>query len=536
MTTIFTTILQFRAVFSGYRVVAWISKTGPRYAGVADLAERLRDTSASGRAHLVRRGKRHLPGSAWRRLCCLLLVVLAGCPASSTSVDQSVSSSSAPPLKVNGPLRVVVLDDREFAQTLGREWTAHSEYPVEILSRSEAELLTQVREPTDKVEADVVVFPSRLLGELAERQQLRALPPALTSTSSAATSAGYNFGDILPAISRKEIRWDGRPLAIPLGTPTFHLLLRKDLVPQPPESWDELSQIVDGLRGTLSDDMRPLAEPLAGDWVARSFLARSAAYLYSPSHVSQFFDYTTMRPRITLEPCIRALRDLAATYDPASDNLDPAGVFDAFQRGSVAMAISWPQRQVGPAESTEAVTVAELPGTRQRFNLRSQEWEPLPVADELRRIPLLGLEGRLAAVCRHGRNPGLAGVFLGWMGGVEQGPLSAKCISSAPFRRSHLSAVSMWCGEYAAADLVADYSESIRATLGRSEAFVAPRIPGQDRYLASLSVWIRKALKAEVDPREALQQAAAEWETITNELGRESQIAAYSRSLGIEVQ
>lgn len=51
--------------------------------------------------------------------------------------------------------------------------------------------------------------------------------------------------------------------------------------------------------------------------------------------------------------------------------------------------------------------------------------------------------------------------------------------------------------------------------------------PGATQYTESLSRWVQRAISGEVSPREAIEKAAAEWEQIRDNLGKEKQKAYY---------
>jgi multiple sugar transport system substrate-binding protein len=59
------------------------------------------------------------------------------------------------------------------------------------------------------------------------------------------------------------------------------------------------------------------------------------------------------------------------------------------------------------------------------------------------------------------------------------------------------------------------------------------RIPGIPEYKDALEIAVTKALVGEATPQEALDQAATEWDAITDRLGREQQAQYYRESLGI---
>lgn len=471
-------------------------------------------------------------------LLTLMPAFQAGCTNRSTNISKPSLEEQRVEVSVQGPLKVVVLDTPEVSQAIRREWTAQSDHEVTVMDDSEAEFLNRLRstKSTKSIEADVIVFPSPLLGELVERQVLRTLPSALTSTSSEEAVSGYHLADVFKGVVRKEMRWDGRQMAVTLGSPVPLLLVREDLVSQVPQTWAELQDYLAN-SPEFPAGVRPLAEPLGPGWAARMFLTRAASYLYEQSRVSEFFDYSNMRPRITLEPCQRALREMVAAYDPANEAMDPAGAYEAWIQGKAAMALAWPDPLDQGQPPEFPIALHPLPGASQVYDVRKQQWEDLPEQQGVRRIFVLGHSGRLAAIVRRGKNVQLASLFLGWIGGREQAfEVASRSQSSAPFRKSHRGRERAWCGGSLTVSHGDQYGENLQSALSSLESMSSIRVPGYDRYLDALDREVRAALHGEKAVAQALESASQAWEVITEEIGREQQTQAYRRSLGIRIE
>ena len=88
------------------------------------------------------------------------------------------------------------------------------------------------------------------------------------------------------------------------------------------------------------------------------------------------------------------------------------------------------------------------------------------------------------------------------------------------------------------AQLAGEAAREFAIVVGDSQRLPAwmavPRIPGRDRYLATLDEAVRKAVRGEKSTGEALAEAAQQWNTITTELGKDAQKKAYRRCLGVE--
>ena len=59
------------------------------------------------------------------------------------------------------------------------------------------------------------------------------------------------------------------------------------------------------------------------------------------------------------------------------------------------------------------------------------------------------------------------------------------------------------------------------------------RLPAYFSYTEALEIELSKALAGETTPQAALDAVAAEWNRLTDELGRDAQLAAYRASMGL---
>lgn len=461
----------------------------------------------------------------------LLISVFAGCSAH-TSTDSDVKQDQRVSIP-SGPLRLLVLDDPGLATILEREWRARSDEEIHVTNDSTSNLLNQLEAGLRKLDTDIVIFPSAMLGELVESQVIRQLPAKLLE------AAEYKQFEVFSLIRRREMLWDERPYAVSFGSPSLVLLRRTDLVANPPQTWQELSREVERLAQALPEDIQPLLQPLADGWASRILLARASSYVFDSSRVSTVFDYRSFEPRIGSPPFVRALRELRSDCQHSPSSHSPGSALGEFLDGKCAMAITWASAL--PTTGDEAdpvafpVAITDLPGSSSRYDFRKQQWVDID-SGAVRRVTVTGLSGRLAAVSRSAKNAELATTFLGWASGPEQSArLSPRSTETSVFRESHLASPKDWIHPRLT-DVAAHYVEVVSGALSRSEAIGWPRIPGQHKYASVLDDAVLDVVRQRAAVAATLSNASEKWTDISHELGIDKQMGAYRRSLGIDIR
>jgi multiple sugar transport system substrate-binding protein len=290
------------------------------------------------------------------------------------------------------------------------------------------------------------------------------------------------------------------------------------------------------------------AEPWATDWAGFTLLARAAPYVRHRDQYSDLFDFTSMKPLIDGPPFVRVLEEMVAVSEYASPDCltySPHDGFLAVAEGRAAMALAWPagssQAGVATSESEKqntgdaapAIRWSELPGSPDVYSLSDEKWEQRQT-DEPQRIPLLAAAGRLGSVARESSRSKAALRVLAILSAEQSREVAAASTATTLYRQSHLAAPSDWYPANSEEDEAASYAAAAQQSLTRGIWMFSPRIPGHERYLAILNGAVQKALKKELSAKDALSQAAREWEAITDELDRNKQLLAYRRSLGLE--
>lgn len=477
------------------------------------------------------------------QLCAALTLVLPLLIAGGCKQDASEGPSpDAEQLQL--PLSVLVIEDEPLAEAVKLAWDSRVGGSMKIKTMTASELLEGDHK---RLNADVILYPSFLLGELAERELIEPL------SMEDAADPKFDRQSLFELIRLREITWGSRVYAVPLGSPQFTLFYRKDIFDnlelKPPATWEQYASLAKRLsdRSVIGDLASPNEEPWAGaieplapTWGATLLLARAAAYARHRNQYSTLFDFTSLEPLIASPPFERAASELAAiaAAAPAGQH-SPADVRSMFLAGQCAMAITWPSRagdasaDVAP-ERNDWIGIAELPGSRDVFNFRTQEWESRSESEDSR-VSLIAIDGRLGSVAKSSRYKQQALGMLFMISGNELGAsIGASSSHTTLFRTGQLGQENAWVDQALDGDAARQYGEVVQSAHDRAAWLDAIRIPGRANYLAALNQAVSTVVAGDKTPTEALQAAAAEWNEITDSIGREAQQRAYMRSLGLE--
>jgi len=487
--------------------------------------------------HCRRRSKVFAPTVSRTALLLMLLFCLAsvaGCqkaPENSGEQDQSNTSVA----QSNVELSVLVVDDPQLSESIshwGGEWGQRTGGSFVVSQSSSKDLLAR-----ERIDADLVIYPARLIGTLAERGLITPL------RSRQLENENYELEKVFDLLAYTEARWGEDMLALPLGSPVLMLYYRRDMLEQlgrrSPSTWEEYQQLVKLLAkrpagASDSTTWFPSLEPTGDGWAGLTLLARAAGYARHRNYYSTLFDIDTLEPHIAGPAFVRALEEMVEVAEQTGQPaMNPAQIRAAVHRGECALALSYPTAasQAGGGSSS-AIRLAELPGSQQVINPRDGSWQPRGSQEESH-VTLLSVSGRLGSVTSSTLDIPLAQRLLAWLSGAEMSvQILPQTPASALFRESHLAAPGRWVEASLGEQAAEDYAQVMESSLQRPLWLIPPRIPGSAEYLAALDAGVRRALQGEEEPAAALQEVASRWEAITEQYGRESQRTAYLHSLG----
>lgn len=503
----------------------------------------------------------------------LLLISLAlpliGCtPSTSRQSQPPAEDSTATPS--DQPLRVLAIDSSDLATAIRRQWLAHSQTMIEIQETSSDEFLSA--DPKSH-QADVVIFPTVMLGHLASSRQIVpwSMGQATNQEESTAPRASnaepieddYGWNDVFPLLRREELRWGDQIYGVPFGSPQLMLVYRADLLQAwqipVPRTWEEYADAVEQMTGRLKQDQAAAGdsagsgpqvatvEPLGETWAARTFLARAAAYARHPNQYSTLFQFATLEPWIDQPPFVRALEELAAvtrSMPTSARSRTPAEAMSMLLSGQAVMAMTWPSaahKDVTDLPTDARFGIAVLPGSTEVYQVSNRTWQPHRAsngtADQVTVVstPLLGASGRIGAVARRAQSVEAARSFLIWLTRAEQAArISGASDSTTLFRDASADQPGSWV-ETPLRPIAGEFAKAMRANQQSVQALPLLRIPGQERYLAVLDEAVRRVIQGESTATESLEAAAEQWKEITETQGLAAQQAAYLKSLGLNL-
>ena len=472
-----------------------------------------------------------------------ILLILAALPLSSAAYADCSPDYSGVTLKVstqNGPFIASAL------KSAATSWEARTCGKVDIVEFPFSELypkfLTAMTQQTG--DFDVIGFVPAWVPDFA---------PYL-STMPAEMQQGDAWEDIHPVYRERLMSWGGEIKSATMDGDMHMLNYRADLFEDPenkeafkakygydlaaPVTWDQYYDIAEfftrpdeGLYGTAE------AYKIGGQqfWY---FFSHAASYTNDPATPgAMFFDPETMDAQINNPGWLRALEEYKKGLDfnpPGSLNNGSGDVRPLYSGGTVAMNIDWADSGVlGATEGSIKgnVRTAVLPGSNDIWNSETEQWDHFdtPVAS-----PFLAFGGWQLAVPDDSKYKEAAWSYVAEATSPE---VSAKAIVTAntgvnPYRLSHYENLDNWSSIFTPEE-ASSYLSAQRASLDSPNVALDLRIPGFYSYTDVLEIELSKALAGEEEPQAALDNIAAEWNKITDEFGRDNQLAAYRSSMGL---
>jgi multiple sugar transport system substrate-binding protein len=378
-------------------------------------------------------------------------------------------------------------------------------------------------------------------------------------TDRIANDPDLQWEDVAPFFRDFSASYEGSIYTIPLDG-DFHMgYYRSDLIDTPPKTWDEYLTLAAQFHGQdLNDD----GDPDYGSCISKKRGAQAYWFIYDiaasmiqsqgTSH-GTFFDLDTMEPLVNNEAFAKALDIYNQTteYGPPDElNLDVGDTRSLFTSGRCALSLDWGDIGTLAIDPETSIVMDKtgamiLPGSTEVLD---RETGALVPCDE--------------ETCPHaidGINYAPFAAYGGWSGGVNAGaddlvkdaaydffsymaqPAQANVDVTIgktgfnPYRTSQFLNRQAWVEAGMSPGAASDYLGAIEGSLASPNMVLDLRIPQNQRYQqVVLDQAVAQFMAGELTLEEAMQQIYDGWEEITEELGREEQLAAYRGTLGVE--
>jgi len=397
---------------------------------------------------------------------------------------------------------------------------------------------------------DIYVVISMWSGTLLGGGHIEPVPEAIKQR--------IDWDDVLPIYRNTVLSWNNVAYGMPYDGDCINLYYRKDLFANPdyrarfktryhydlapPANWKEYRDIAEFFTGwDWSGDGKPdygiAGNRVMGDISMLQFFAQAGAFAKHPDDPAYYFDPDTLKPRINNPGFVRALELWVTTLKygpPGMANFAGHDVRNSFVSGQTAMAIDWADMGVhavnSPASTIkDKIGYSQIPASNEVYNAITGHWDK-------RMNQVSSISGNWTFfVSKASKNKALAFEFAAHM---TSKALTKKLTAMSgtavnPSRRSHFEDPSSWNQSGFSTESAKAYLDEITQSLSNPNVVHDITIPGAGEYYRVADEYLAKAVKGEMSPRQALDKAAAEWERITDRLGRDKQIAYYKASLNV---
>ena len=403
---------------------------------------------------------------------------------------------------------------------------------------------------TGTVDFDILAMGAPLEGDTAGQGLLDEMPDWVKTQ--------IDMDDYVSYLKAPVGTWGGKTYRITIDGDCHTFSYRTDYfgegsisgMAEAPTTWQQVqvvSQAVAGKTDPLTGSPAfGYLDPLKG-WGGFGFYFledRASAYAKHPDDPAWLFDPDTMKPRVNNPAWVQAIQDVMDTMPvlpPDQINADPGTTgFQQFLAGTGSMLCWW--GDIGSnARTSDSSVVGDVigfsinPGSDKVYNSKTAAWETPATPNFAPNMAFLGwgvyVTNRVSADEVKRKAAWSAAAHLGgkdlslWMAAYPSG--------FQPYRNSHFN-----YDEWAAAGydkaFIEDYLGSNADSYNHPNAAIEPRIPGIFQYYSVAEDELAKGYAGTyTSAQETADAIAAAWEKITDQIGRDSQIALYKASLGM---
>jgi multiple sugar transport system substrate-binding protein len=369
------------------------------------------------------------------------------------------------------------------------------------------------------------------------------------------------WDDVAPFFRDFSATYEGKIYTIPLDGDFHMVYYRTDLLEQeglePPKTWDDYLAIAKTFNGK---DLNEDGEPDYGSCISKApqqqsywWIISIAAPFIQSQGTSQgaFFNTETLDPMVNNAAFKRALEIYKETGDygpPDEQNLNVGDTRGLFTSGRCALSLDWgdigtlaidPETSVVQDKTGAVIT----PGSTQVLDWATGELvdcdeTTCPYAvDGVNHAPFAafgGWSGGINAASAPEKKDA-AYAFLSYMNQPAQSNVDVTIGKTGfnPYRTSQFLNRQAWVEAGMSPEAASVYLGAIESSLASPNMVLDLRVPQNQRYeQVALDGALAQYVAGELTTDETAQTIFDAWQEITDELGRDTQLAAYKASIG----
>ncbi len=433
-----------------------------------------------------------------------------------------------------------------------KPWETYSGAKINWIDLAQADYNARLQQSiaTGTVDFDIVEMGAPFEGDTAGRGLLSEMPDWVKTQIDMADYVGY--------LQAPVGTWDGKTYRISIDGDCHTFAYRSDYFGEgaiggaaAPVTWQEVQTVTKALAGQVDPltgiDAYGYLDPLKG-WGGFGFYfleSRATAYAKHPDNKAWLFDPETMKPYVNNPAFVRAIQDVMDVMSimPADQiNADPGTTaFSQFLAGTGSM-ISWWGDVGSNAKTNDTSVVGDvvgfsiLPGSDDVYNNVTGAWDTLPSGPNY--APNMAYIGWgvyvMSTVDGDEKKHKAAWSAAAHLGGKDIALwMSAYPSGFQPYRNSQFNYDEWEAAGYDRA-FIESYLGSNLDSYNHPNSAIEPRIPGIFQYYSVAEDELAKGFAGQyASAQETADAIAAAWEKITDQIGRDSQIALYKASLGM---
>lgn len=432
-----------------------------------------------------------------------------------------------------------------------KSWEAYTGAKINWVDLAQADYNARLQQSiaTGTVDFDIIEMGAPFEGDVLGKGLASEMPDWVKEQ--------IDMDDYVDYLKEPVGTWDGKTYRVSIDGDCHTFSYRKDYFgpdgiggAEVPTTWQEVNQVSKDLIGK-EDPLTGLPahgylDPLKG-WGGFGFYFlenRASAYAKHPNSPAWLFEPETMKPMVNNPAWVQAIQDVmdlieADAYPTDQINADPNTTgFQQFLAGTGSMVMWW--GDVGSSARTldtsvvgDVVGFGINPASDRVYNAQAGAWEE--TRNEAPNMAYIGWGVYVMATVEGDEKKKKAA----WSAAAHLGGKDLSLWASAypsgfqPYRQSHFQYEEWEEAGYDRA-YVEDYLGSNADSYNHPNAAIEPRIPGIFQYYSVAEDELAKGYAGQYgSAQETADAIAAAWEKITDQIGRDSQIAVYKASLGL---